>query len=159
MSRSGYASSRPSREGCTLYSVDPVGRACTRDRTVGAADTASAVGSGGVEALSTPSMIGLMEMAARDAVQDLLPPGWTTVGTMLDVRHLSATPAGERVSATAVVTEADGRRLVFRVTASDRLGLIGEGRHERSAVDLGRFTKGVSRRFAAGSAREVCDDE
>jgi len=109
--------------------------------------TAAAVGSGGVEVLSTPSMILLFEQAARDAVQAGLPEGHTTVGTRVDVRHLSATPMGETVRATARAVEVEGGRIVFRVSAFDRKGRIGSGTHERFVVDLQRFNGGLREKF------------
>ena len=106
---------------------------------VGEAQTAAAFGAGGVQVLGTPVMIGLMENAAWRLVQPALEPGETTVGTLVNVRHLAATPVGREVTATAELIEIDGRRLVFRVTARDDKQLIGEGVHERSRVLLERF--------------------
>jgi len=84
-------------------------------------------------------MIGLMENAAWQLVQPRMAAGETTVGTLVNVRHLAATPIGERVVATAELVEIDGRRLVFRVAARDEKGLIGEGAHERARILLDRF--------------------
>jgi predicted thioesterase len=84
-------------------------------------------------------MIGLMENAAWRLVQPHLNDGETTVGTLVNVRHLAATPVGERVVATAELVEIDGRRLVFHVSARDDNQLIGEGSHERARVLLDRF--------------------
>ena len=66
-------------------------------------------------------------------------PGETTVGTLVHIRHLAATPVGMRVVATAELIEIDARRLVFRVSARDERQLIGEGTHERARVRLDRF--------------------
>lgn len=107
--------------------------------TVEPATLASAVGSGGIEVFSTPSLIALMENAARSAVEPLLPPDQTTVGVRVDVRHLAATPAGEQVRARAELVEVDGRRLVFHVEAFDSHEKIGEGTHERMVVDPARL--------------------
>jgi fluoroacetyl-CoA thioesterase len=106
---------------------------------VGPEHTAARFGAGGVEVFGTPMMIGLMENAAWQLVQPRMAAGETTVGTLVNVRHLAATPIGERVVATAELVEMDGRRLVFRVTASDEKGLIGEGTHERARILLDRF--------------------
>ena len=99
------------------------------------ARTAEAFGAGGVQVFGTPAMIGLMENAAWLLVQPELAEGETTVGTVVNIRHLAATPMGERVTATAELVEIDGRRLVFRVTAQDQHQLIGEGTHERAACN------------------------
>ncbi len=84
-------------------------------------------------------MIALMENAAWRAVADFLEEGYVSVGTRVDVRHLAATPIGQRVRATAELVEVDGRRLVFRVEAYDEEKKIGEGIHERFIVHLQRF--------------------
>ena len=104
-------------------------------------NTAAYVGAGGVEVFATPMMIGLMENAAWRAVIDHLEPGYVTVGTVVNVRHLAATPLGQQVRATAKLIEIDGRRLVFDVEAYDEQRKIGEGRHERFIVNLERFLK------------------
>jgi fluoroacetyl-CoA thioesterase len=106
---------------------------------VGPEHTAARFGAGGVEVFGTPMLIGLMENAAWQLVQPRMAVGETTVGTLVNVRHLAATPIGERVVATAELVEIDGRRLVFRVAAHDEKGLIGEGRHERARILLDRF--------------------
>lgn len=106
---------------------------------VGEAQTAAAFGAGGVLVLGTPVMIGLMENAAWQLVQPELPEGESTVGTLVNVRHLAATPMGGHVVATAELIEIDGKRLVFRVSARDDTQLIGEGTHERFRIVLERF--------------------
>jgi predicted thioesterase len=107
--------------------------------TVDASMLASALGSGAVQVFSTPSMIALMENAAARAVEGVLPPGQTTVGTRLDVRHLAATPLGLKVRARAELREVDGRKLTFTVEAFDSQEKIGEGTHERVVVDPTRL--------------------
>lgn len=107
--------------------------------TVDEGQTAEAFGAGGVQVYGTPAMIGLMEHAAWQLVQPLLAEGETTVGTLVNIRHLAATPMGMRVTASAELVEIDGRRLVFRVSARDERQLIGEGTHERARVQLDRF--------------------
>ena len=106
---------------------------------VGDAQTAAAFGAGGVLVLGTPVMIGLMENAAWQLVQPELPEGESTVGTLVNVRHLAATPIGGHVVATAELIGIDDRRLVFRVSARDDTQLIGEGTHERFRIVLERF--------------------
>ena len=108
---------------------------------VGTRDTAPHVGSGKIKVLATPVMVGLMEEAALNAVEGLLPPGHQTVGTRLDITHVAATPVGLRVSAGAEVVRVEGRRLTFRVWADDEAERIGEGTHERIVVDVSRFDK------------------
>jgi len=104
-------------------------------------NTAARVGAGGVEVFATPMMIALMEQAAWQSVANDLEPGYVTVGTLVNVRHLAATPPGQRVRATAELIEIDGRRLVFKVEAYDEKQKIGEGQHERFIVNLDRFMK------------------
>ncbi len=90
---------------------------------------------------ATPMMVTIMENAALNAVRDYLEPGESVVGTVVNVRHLAATPVGHQVTAEAVVTKVDGRRLEFDVTARDEVEEIGKGTHERMVVDLGRVAK------------------
>ena len=101
--------------------------------------TASAVGSGGLDVFGTPAMIGLMEMCCLQAVQPLLNEGQGTVGTVLNVRHLAATPLGLQVRCECELQQVEGKRLLFAVRAYDPAGLIGEGTHERFIVDNERF--------------------
>ena len=106
---------------------------------VGTRDTAPHIGSGKIKVLATPVMVSLMEEAALDAVEGLLPQGHQTVGTRLDITHVAATPVGLHVVAHAELTQVDGRRLTFRVWADDEVDRIGEGVHERIVVDVARF--------------------
>ena len=107
--------------------------------TVTLADTAKALGSGGLDVLSTPKLIALMENAALTAVRPYLEEGTETVGTRLEVSHLAATPVGMAVRAEAELIEIDRRRLIFSVKAWDEAELIGEGRHERFIVQTEKF--------------------
>ena len=88
---------------------------------------------------ATPMMVTAMENAALNAVRDYLDPGESAVGTAVNIRHLAATPVGHRVTAEAVVTKVDGRRIEFDVTAHDEIEEIGNGTHERMVVDLTRL--------------------
>jgi fluoroacetyl-CoA thioesterase len=106
---------------------------------VGTRDTAPHVGSGKIKVLATPVMVGLMEEASLNAVEGLLPPGYQTVGTRLDITHVAATPVGLHVTAGAELVKVDGRRLTFRLWADDERDRIGEGTHERIIVEVARF--------------------
>jgi fluoroacetyl-CoA thioesterase len=101
--------------------------------------TAPHVGSGRVHVLATPVMVNLMEAAALQAVEGLLPAGHQTVGTHLDITHTAATPVGMRVQAYAELTKVDKRTLTFSVHAEDEKERIGEGIHERIIINLERF--------------------
>lgn len=106
---------------------------------VGKEHLASQVGSGSLDVFATPMMAAMMEKAACGAAEPLLEPGQTTVGTMLHIEHVAATPLGMEVCATAVVEKRDGRRIDFVVTARDEAGEIGRGTHSRVIVDAARF--------------------
>lgn len=108
--------------------------------TVSDAELAVNVGSGSLEVFATPVMTMLMEKAACSCIQQYLEGDETTVGTELNIRHTSATPKGMKVSAEAELTEVNGRELVFRVSASDEAGSIGEGVHKRFLVYGEKFT-------------------
>lgn len=104
---------------------------------------ASHWGSGGLLVYATPAMIALMEAAAVAAIDHLLPEGQASVGTMLNVRHLAATPVGHQVRARAEVTAVEGRNVTFTVRAWDEKELIGEGTHTRFVIDIARFLQRV----------------
>jgi len=114
---------------------------------VGEEHTAPRVGSGRVHVLATPVMINLIEAAALDAVERLLPAGRQSLGTVLNVRHIAATPVGMRVTATAAVTGIEGRTIRFRVEARDERELIGDGTHERVVVNVAKFDERVQRKL------------
>ncbi|WP_228845436.1 thioesterase family protein [Phototrophicus methaneseepsis] len=108
-------------------------------QTVTAADCANQMGSGSLEVFATPIMIALMEAAAVSAVDAQLPAEQASVGIHIDVRHISATPVGERVTAMAEVTHIEGRRVTLQVRAWDDHELIGEGTHIRYIIDIDHF--------------------
>jgi len=108
--------------------------------------TAPRVGSGRVRVLATPVMINLIEAAALDAVEGLLPPGHQSLGTILNVRHIAATPVGMRVTAQVAVTAVEGRTIRFSVEAHDERELIGDGTHERVVVNVAKFDQRVQRK-------------
>ena len=104
-------------------------------------DTAKTVGSGTLLVLATPKMIAIMEEAAYKAIESGLEEGTSSVGTLMNVKHISATPVGMEVYATATVTTVDGRRVEFMVEAYDEAGKIGEGVHERFIVAEKKFVE------------------
>ncbi|MDO5323572.1 MAG: thioesterase family protein [Clostridia bacterium] len=101
--------------------------------------TAKYLGSGELAVFATPCMIALMENTAYKSVQPFLDPGQGTVGTLLNVKHLAATPVGMEVRCETKLIEIDRKRLVFEVKAFDACGLIGEGTHERFVIDNQKF--------------------
>ena len=102
-------------------------------------DTAYEVGSGSLLVYATPCMVALMEGAACEAIAPAMPDDKTSVGTELNISHLSATPVGLEVRAEAEVTEVNGNAITFRVVAYDEAGKIGEGTHKRFIVSTQRF--------------------
>jgi fluoroacetyl-CoA thioesterase len=89
----------------------------------------------------TPMMILAMEIASGQAVTAHLPPGWATVGSEVNIRHIAPTPIGRTVTATARVVEVTGRSLMFAVEAHDGVRKIGEGTHRRGAVNPESFAR------------------
>ena len=130
-----------------LSSLHP-GLSGKAELVVGEEHTAPRIGSGAIRVLATPVMINLFEAAALAAVERLLPSGHQSLGTVLDIRHIAATPVGMRVTASAVVEKIDGRTLWFRVEARDERELIGDGRHERVVVNVARFDERVQRKIS-----------
>jgi fluoroacetyl-CoA thioesterase len=123
---------------------ESVGTKYCVDTSVKETDTAIAVGSGGLEVLATPRVASLMEAAAYKLVEGLLDEGMSTVGTSLHMNHVAATPVGMKVSATALLTGIDGRRLTFSVKAMDECELIAEGVHERFIISVEKFMNKVN---------------
>ena len=114
---------------------------------VGEEHTAPRIGSGRVRVLATPVMINLMEAAALDAIERLLPLGHQSLGTHLDVGHYAATPVGMGLRASAVVTKVEGRTVEFRVEAFDEKERVGDGTHTRVVVNVERFDQRVQRKL------------
>jgi len=120
----------------------------TAEIVVGPEHTAPFVGSGRIAVLATPVMIHLIEAAALAAVEQLLPSGHQSLGIQLDVSHTAATPVGLRVTATAEVSQVQGRTITFRVAARDEFEPIGGGSHRRVVVSVSRFDERVQRKLA-----------
>ena len=102
-------------------------------------DTALEVGSGSLLVYATPCMVALMEGAACEAIAPALSEDVTSVGTELNISHISATPVGLEVRAEAEVTAVEGKVITFQVTAYDEAGKIGEGTHKRVVITPQRF--------------------
>ena len=102
-------------------------------------DTAKEVGSGNLLVYATPCMAALMEGAACEAIAEALKDTETTVGTLLNIEHTSATPVGLDVRAEAEVTSVDGKVITFAVRAYDEAGPIGQGTHKRVIVNSQKF--------------------
>jgi len=107
--------------------------------TVGPSDTASHYGSGLIDVFATPAMVALMEKTAQLSVQAQLPEGHITLGTAISVSHVKATPVGMKVVCESHLESVEGKKLLFKVTAHDEKGLIGEGTHRRYIVEAARF--------------------
>ncbi|MDY5846548.1 MAG: thioesterase family protein [Bariatricus sp.] len=101
--------------------------------------TAKAMGSGELPVLATPKMIALMENTAYQSVQPFLETGQGTVGTLMNVKHMAATPVGMEVTIETRLIEIDRRKLVFEVKAFDKADCIGEGIHERFIIQNEKF--------------------
>ena len=118
----------------------------TAQLLVGPEHTASFVGSGRIAVLATPVMINVIEAAALNAIEHLLPAGHQSLGIHLDVTHVAATPVGLQVTATAAVLRVEGRTITFRVEARDEVEAIGSGLHQRVVVSVARFDERVQRK-------------
>ena len=109
--------------------------------SVAPAQTALAMGSGTLEVLATPAVIALTEKAACELIQPYLEAGVTSVGTLMSLEHISASPVGADIRAEAVLTAADGRKYCFDIFAYHNAGLIAKGKHERFLVKSESFMK------------------
>lgn len=110
------------------------------ETTVSADKLAVNVGSGSLEVLATPVMIMLMEKSACNCLSEYLENDETTVGTEMNVKHVSATPEKMKITAESILTDINGREFTFSVKAYDESGLIGEGEHKRFLVYGEKFT-------------------
>lgn len=102
-------------------------------------NSASALGSGLLEVFATPAMAALIEKTAWMSVDPYMNDGEGTVGTVLNIKHMAATPVGMTVWCESELTEVDGRRLVFHVGVFDETGKVGEGEHERFVINNEKF--------------------
>jgi fluoroacetyl-CoA thioesterase len=118
----------------------------TSQLLVGPEHTAAFVGSGRIPVLATPVMINVIEAAALNAVEHLLPAGHQSLGIHLDVSHIAATPVGLLVTATATVLRVQGRTITFAVEARDPIEVIGSGSHQRVVVSVTRFDERIQRK-------------
>ena len=100
-------------------------------------------------------MILAIENAALNAIRNYLEPGESALGTAVDIRHIAATPVGQRVTAKAEVTLVEGKRIVFAVTAHDEVEEIGRGTHERIVVDLRRLTRRLEEKAVRYQAVDI----
>lgn len=121
-----------------------IGKKYTSTLVVEEKHLACQVGSGDLRVLATPMMMALMENAAMRCVADELDAGSTTVGGQISSSHLKPTGLGHTVTATAELIAVEGRKLKFRISASDEEGLIGEGEHLRFVVGRERFMQKVT---------------
>lgn len=104
---------------------------------------ASAFGSGLVDVLATPVLVGFCEECARLMVEPLLTEGQKTVGMSINLHHLAATPPGMHVTVRAKLVEVDKRRLLFRIKVWDEQECVGEAEHERFIIDADRFEQRI----------------
>ena len=124
-----------------------VGMKGRAEDTVNERNTALEAGSGTLPVFATPWMCALMEKAAWTAISPALSAGESTVGTKLNISHLSASPVGIKVWAECEVTAVDGKRIELSVAAYDESGLIGKGTHERFIVENDRFLAKAARKL------------
>lgn len=122
-----------------MFEEIKIGLVRKEEKIVGQEETAAAYGSGLVDVFATPAMIAFMEHTAMYTVKKLLPQGFSTVGTHVNISHSKATPVGMKVFCEATLVEIDGRKLVFEVTARDEEGEIGKGTHTRFIIDEKKF--------------------
>ncbi|HNX31179.1 MAG TPA: thioesterase family protein [Holophaga sp.] len=118
-----------------------VGQDFTFEKVAEPRESAAALGSGGLEVFSTPSLVALFEVTAKRGVDALLPEGHSTVGIEIQVKHQKATRIGKKVRCTATVTAVEGRKISFSGEMWDEDGRIGVGTHTRCVVNDEEFLK------------------
>jgi fluoroacetyl-CoA thioesterase len=127
----------------------PVGTIGKFEKIAAKADLASELNPALASVLSTPTMIGMMELAAIEAISAYVEPGESSVGMGIDIQHMAATPPGHRVRAEAEVTKVEGRRLDFQVRAFDETEQIGSGVHRRAVIDSAKFNDRLKSKLKA----------
>jgi fluoroacetyl-CoA thioesterase len=125
----------------------PVGTKGSYTMTVGGKDLAGTMEPSLPPVLATCIMSLMMEMAAMDAMRPYMEPGEMSVGIVVNVQHLAATPEGHRVTAYAEVTKCDGRRVDFNVSAADEMDEIGKGTHSRAVVERSKFDERLKKKI------------
>ena len=118
-----------------------LGKTASVSITVDGTNTASAMQSGSLPVFATPSMVALMERTACECLADCLNEGQTSVGSSINVEHIAASPIGSEITAKAEIVFVSGRKIEFSVTAHDKYGEIGKGKHVRIIVERERFMK------------------
>ena len=124
-----------------------VGMKGVKEMVVGPQDLASVLGNIGADVLSTHRVVLLIEQASRNAIEKFVPGKSMTVGTMINIRHLAATPLGRKVQAEAYLKRVDGRRMLFDVAAYDEFEKIAEGENEHLLLSVDRFLDRVRRKI------------
>jgi fluoroacetyl-CoA thioesterase len=99
--------------------------------------------------LATPHLIGKLEMTARNSVKPLLDDGYDTVGTIVNIQHLAATPMGMNVTFRSEVVSVEERRINFKVEAFDEKEKVAEGTHQRAIINVGRFATKLAAKAAS----------
>jgi fluoroacetyl-CoA thioesterase len=112
--------------------------------------TAAHIGSGSLRVLATPIMIGFMERTSQRLLAQRLPAGFSSVGMLVNVRHLAPTPLGANVRVRSEVLAVDGLRVTFSVQAWDQIEQIGDGQHQRMVIDEARFLRRVETKQSSG---------
>ena len=125
------------------------GQTATSTVTVTESNIAKTMKSGSLEVFATPAMCALMEEAAQAAVQPHLEEGEGTVGISLSISHDAPSPMGSTITAKATVTAVEGRKITFNIEASDGVGIIGKGTHERFVINNEKFMAKVGTRQAS----------
>lgn len=111
-------------------------------------NTAKAMGSGELDVYATPAMIALMEETAYKSVASELDAGSGSVGILMNVKHVAASPVGMKITCQSELESVEGRKLTFKVEAYDEAGLIGEGTHERFIIVNSKFQEKADKKLA-----------
>ena len=128
----------------------------TQEVVVSEENTAKTMGSGALDVFATPAMIALMEKTAWESVQPYLEEGSGTVGTLMNVKHVAASPVGMKITCETELVKVDGRALTFTVKAFDEAGLIGEGEHERFVVFNDKFQAKADAKLQIKGRHDPC---
>ena len=137
-----------------ICSEIPIGAQASKEMSVTFDSTVARYHPEMPEVFGTPIMIYLMELAASAAIENYLPKGWASVGVVVNVKHLAATPVGAVVTAFAEVVEVTDSTVTFKVEAHDGVEKIGEGTHTRAPINMERFMKRAASKKARVDAQQ-----
>lgn len=121
-----------------------VGHSYKIENIVSQEDTALHFGSGGLEILASPALIGYMEQAAFLSLEPYLPNGYSTVGISIHLEHIGAANLGEKFECEATLTSIDEKKFVFKIESASHTRKLGIAKHIRYLIHKQNFMERIN---------------